>query len=93
MPEFRLPTTADEWEAISEGRDHIDYELSNLWRQTVAAPYNWLDLAAAARLMERERCKAEDAHRLAGYLSTLPGNTDKHPSELLPEASRILEYK
>ena len=85
MPEFRLPTTADEWEAISESRDHIDYELSNLWRQTVAAPYNWLDLAAAARLMERERCIAALATHLFDGSESM--------SVARAEASRILEYK
>ena len=88
MPEFRLPTTADEWEAISESRDHIDYELSNLWRQTVAAPYNWLDLAAAARLLERERC----VERLAEWFGTQGGfDDDMSAARDRAEARRILE--
>ena len=85
MPEFRLPTTPEEWEAISESRDHIDYELSNLWRQTVAAPYNWLDLAAAARLLERERCIAALATHLFDGSESM--------SVAQSEARRILEDK
>lgn len=92
MPEFRMPRTAAEWAAVTEKRAHIDYVVSDWWRNgSEAAPHGWLDLAAASRLLEREICKDEDAHLLAGYLSTLPGNTDKHPSEMLPEARRILE--
>lgn len=48
------------------------------------------DTAAAAIAHDNEvveRC----ARLMAGYLSGMPGNTDKHPEDLLPESMRVLK--
>lgn len=94
MPADRIPTTREQWAEVKPTNE--DCSLVEVWHRgeigcEAYAPgvYPLAKLVAAAREAEHERC----AHQLAGYLSTLPGHTDKHPAEMLPEARRLLEAK
>lgn len=91
MPADRIPTTPEQWDDISQERVHADYELCQSWRTiSEGAPHNWLDLAAASRIAEHERC----VERLAAWLKSCGHCYDDGPivdAYVAAEARRILE--
>ena len=92
MPEFTLPTTPEQWSAIKP--NETDYELGVNWLISHEHPASGAVMAAAARLLERERCVERLAKQLAFDHSETWGRLEEaRRDHRRLEARRILEDK
>lgn len=83
MPEFTLPTTPEQWSAIKP--NETDYELGVNWLISHEHPASGAVMAAASRLLERERCVRALSEWLAYRYGISPWEGTEN------EARRILE--
>ena len=95
MPDFRLPTTPEEWAAIKPNdadiacaEQHMRF-MNDGHEPYAPAVYSWAKGMAVARLLERARCVAA----LAVYLGPDDRRMRRAVRNALAEARRILEDK